>query len=316
MVDFRRTVLAVMAALLILALSATGVAARPIQPGASPTTHAGLAVCDLQVALRGGTPVDTGVTAGLGQEVEFYGTGFQPDTDVDVLFGRHPVDGVSFILTVTTDEVGEFFFAVYFVPGEESQWTVRAPSVAPAPSCSVGDSVQVLVQTGHPFTDIADHFFEAEIAWLYQRGITTGCATTFFCPESAVTREQMASFLVRALELPPTGNDFFTDDETSIHEADVNSLAASGITTGCAAASFCPTQPVTRQQMASFLVRGLGLAATSTDFFTDDETSIHEADINSLAASGITTGCAATEFCPTATVTRGQMAAFLERALF
>ena len=36
----------------------------------------------------------------------------------------------------------------------------------------------------------------------------------------------MASFLVRALGLPATGSDFFTDDESSVHESDINRLAA------------------------------------------------------------------------------------------
>ena len=61
--------------------------------------------------------------------------------------------------------------------------------------------------------------------------------------------------------------------------------------------------------MAAFLDRALELPITTTDYFTDDEASSFEAAINRLAASGITKGCTATKFCPTATVTRGQMAA-------
>jgi hypothetical protein len=67
----------------------------------------------------------------------------------------------------------------------------------------------------------------------------------------------MASFLVRALNLPASGTDFFTDDNSSIHENDINSLAAAGITGGCTATTFCPHQSVTREQMAAFLERAL-----------------------------------------------------------
>lgn len=67
--------------------------------------------------------------------------------------------------------------------------------------------------------------------------------------------------------------------------------------------------------MAAFLDRALHLPPTAIDHFTDDETSSFEASIDRLAASGITKGCTATTFCPKATVTRGQMAAFLRRAL-
>jgi hypothetical protein len=67
----------------------------------------------------------------------------------------------------------------------------------------------------------------------------------------------MASFLVRALDLPPSATDPFTDDEGNQHESDINALAASGITSGCGPAKFCPKLAVSREQMAAFLHRAL-----------------------------------------------------------
>ena len=69
--------------------------------------------------------------------------------------------------------------------------------------------------------------------------------------------------------------------------------------------------------MATFLVRALNLPATTTDYFTDDNGSTHEANINALREAGITLGCDAsgTQFCPGDPVSRGQMAGFLNRAL-
>jgi len=67
--------------------------------------------------------------------------------------------------------------------------------------------------------------------------------------------------------------------------------------------------------MAAFLVRGFGLAASATDPFDDDDSNYFEAAIGALAASGITTGCTPTTFCPDRAVTRGEMAAFLIRVL-
>ena len=94
-------------------------------------------------------------------------------------------------------------------------------------------------------------------------------------------------------------------------------LAASGITRGCTATTFCPDATITREQMAAFLDRALHLLSTSTDYFTDDAgSSIFEQNINRVAASGITNGCGRGKFCPTTpSVTREQMAAFLHRAL-
>ncbi len=69
--------------------------------------------------------------------------------------------------------------------------------------------------------------------------------------------------------------------------------------------------------MAAFLARALKLTAGIGNTFIDDNTSIFEADIEALAASGITKGCNPPTnnlFCPSALVTRAQMAAFLHRA--
>ena len=165
------------------------------------------------------------------------------------------------------------------------------------------------------FDDIGSSSFRDDIIWLYYAGITGGCTATTYCPTANVTRGQMAAFLDRALSLPATSTDYFTDDATSSFQGSINRLAAAGITGGCTATTFCPNAYVTRGQMAAFLDRALHLPATSTDYFTDDNTSSFQGSINRLAAAGITGGCTPTTFCPTANVTRGQMAAFLHRAL-
>ena len=68
----------------------------------------------------------------------------------------------------------------------------------------------------------------------------------------------MASFLARALSLPATGSDFFADDAASWHQADINRMAAAGVSNGCATGLFCPRNAVTREQMAAFLYRAFG----------------------------------------------------------
>ncbi len=106
----------------------------------------------------------------------------------------------------------------------------------------------------------------------------------------------------------------FTDICTSSFKADIEWLYASGITGGCSATKYCPDGLLTRAQLASFLTRAYGYPSTSTDYFTDDEGSAHEASINAIRKAGITTGCGGTNYCPDGIVTRGQMAAFLARA--
>lgn len=111
--------------------------------------------------------------------------------------------------------------------------------------------------------------------------------------------------------LPPGGT--FTDDNANPHEPDIEALFAAGITAGCAPSRFCPSEPVTRGQMATFLTRALALPAATADHFTDDDGSPYEDSINRLAAAEITSGCALDAFCPNASITREQMAAFLTR---
>jgi hypothetical protein len=165
------------------------------------------------------------------------------------------------------------------------------------------------------FSDDDASLFVNEIEWLAQTGITTGCGPERFCPTSPVSRGEMASFLYRALALPLGAADFFDDDAGSPHEEAINAVRAASITNGCSATNFCPHGSTTRAQMASFLVRAIGYPPALSDFFTDDNASIHQANINSLRQSGVTSGCTATTYCPEATVSREQMAAFLYRAL-
>ncbi len=162
--------------------------------------------------------------------------------------------------------------------------------------------------------DLANSGFYTEVEWAYYQGITGGCAERLFCPNQRLPRDQMASLLARTLRLPNATRDFFTDDATNPHQGDINRVAQAGIAKGCAATRYCPSGTVTRQEMASFLVRALNLPRSTTDRFIDDDDSIHEADINSLAASGITAGCSPTRFCPLSGVTRGEVMAFLYRA--
>jgi hypothetical protein len=113
----------------------------------------------------------------------------------------------------------------------------------------------------------------------------------------------------------------FRDDDGSVFEGDIVWLAGAGVTLGCNPPSndrYCPDQPVTRGQMAAFLVRALDLPAGPTGRFTDDDTSEFQTDIEALADAGVTLGCnppVDDRYCPTEVVTRGQMAAFLHRAL-
>lgn len=185
-----------------------------------------------------------------------------------------------------------------------------------------------------PFADEhAESAFEFDIEWMGEQGVSSGTSggcenslspTTYsaltspgaaaYCWRDGLTRGQMATFLARTFELAAAKRDYFSDDNASVHEAAINSLAASGIAAGCGGHRFCPGERLTRGQMATFLARALDLPPAARDHFGDDNGHVHEGSINRLADAGITGGCATGSYCPNATLTRGQMAAFLHRA--
>ena len=109
-------------------------------------------------------------------------------------------------------------------------------------------------------SDFAANFIEQ----LYADGITAGCGNNNYCPSHAVTRAQMAVFLLRAKYgagyTPPAATGVFNDMDLgywAVHW--IEQLAAEGITSGCGNGNYCPEDPVTRAQMAVFLVRTFGL---------------------------------------------------------
>jgi hypothetical protein len=107
------------------------------------------------------------------------------------------------------------------------------------------------------FNDVpVDHPFCGFIERLADDGITGGCTATDFCPDDPVTRSQMAVFIEAALGHPPNqGTGRFGDVPVDNPFCGfVERLADDGITSGCGGGNFCPNDPVTRAQMAVFLV--------------------------------------------------------------
>ncbi len=157
--------------------------------------------------------------------------------------------------------------------------------------------------------------------------LVNSCLTPGSCLDQPVTRGQMAVYLIRALY----GGDSFSYSRTPYFQdvpasrpdfAWIQKLYEVGITSGCAPRQFCPASPVTRAEMAAFLVRtrfrisaGQGFPFPSTPHFADiPMTNLFFPYIQKLRELGITLGCSATEYCPNSYTTGGQMALFLMRA--
>ena len=176
-------------------------------------------------------------------------------------------------------------------------------------------------------------FFDG-INLLLANKITSGTSPTTYSPNANVTRDQMAVFIVRTiLGGGPTVDNFsysttpyFTDvPPTYLYFKWIQKMRDLGITAGTSATTYGPQLPVTRDQMAIFIVRarlGVNVAFNppALQQFTDVAPTGPEQNyysyIQELKEIGLTAGCTTTTYCPTEAVTRGQMAIFLMRAGF
>jgi len=119
--------------------------------------------------------------------------------------------------------------------------------------------------TGTVFPDVPIDYWAA--SWIEQfllDGVTGGCGNGIYCPEDSVTRAQMAVFLLRAKfgadHEPPPPVGVFNDVPVDYWAASwIEQLFAEGITVGCDEGLYCPEDPVTRAQMAVFVVRAFEL---------------------------------------------------------
>lgn len=178
---------------------------------------------------------------------------------------------------------------------------------------------------GGTFIDDNGSGHEGAIEAIYSEGITAGCDSRGirYCPDQPISRAEVAVFLSRALGVPSSTSDYFVDDDGRWFEEAVNRMADARIAVGCNPpeyTEFCPDRGLTRAEMASLMVRAFPdqIPAKGPDVFDDDANSVHQFNINRIAAAGITVGCnppANDWYCPAAPVTRGQMATLMVRAL-
>jgi len=171
-------------------------------------------------------------------------------TDVHKLYNNSITGGctLSPLKYCPEDSVTRAQMAIFLLKG------IHGPSYSPP---TVGSS------TG--FADVAtSHWAAAWIKQLAVEGITGGCGTGIYCPESSVTRAEMSIFLLRARHgsgyAPSAAVGLFTDVPAGYWARNwIEQLAVEAITSGCGSGNYCPEDPVTRAQMAIFLVRTFNL---------------------------------------------------------
>jgi streptogramin lyase len=187
-----------------------------------------------------------------------------------------------------------------------------------------GASKSWRLHVGGSFADVpTSHQFYRFVENLFHNGVTGGCAPGEYCPSSSVTRAQMAVFLLKGKfgathVCPPATGAVFNDVSAgNLYAPWIESLSGFKITSGCGGGNYCPDDPVTRAQMAVFLLKSehgsayVPPACTPGVFADVACPSLYAAWIEQLANEGITAGCGGGNYCPDDSITRGQMAVFL-----
>jgi hypothetical protein len=191
---------------------------------------------------------------------------------------------------------------------------------------SISNQIGTIVQ-GAQFNDIpSTHPFFTFIGKASARGIIAECGNFNFCPDALVSREQMAILVEKSMGIfvpPVPAQQTFTDvGPARFSFPFIQDFVARGITAGCAVnpPMYCPDFSVTREQMALFIERALGVfnpPAPGQQTFADVPPTLFSFPfIEDFHARGITAGCGTNPliYCPSSGVTRGQLAVFLVRA--
>lgn len=165
------------------------------------------------------------------------------------------------------------------------------------------------------FSDIAGSIHERNIQIVADEQIAAGYPDGTYRPALPINRGQLATFLTRALNLPPAPPAGFSDTGGSVHTKAIDAVAAAGIASGYGDGTYRPNAVVPRAQMAAFLTRALDLPPGPSGNFTDTAGDVHERAIDSVAAQGIASGYGDGSYGPGNPVNRAHMATFLVRAL-
>lgn len=175
------------------------------------------------------------------------------------------------------------------------------------------------------FTDLTGNVHRDRIDCVVWHDIALGVTSSQYDPAIAVTRDQMATFLARALAavghpLPEPTDQGFADLTGGPHDTAINQLAELGVVNGTTSTTYSPRQAVRRDQMASFLVRAYEEASIPLDepsvrSFDDIIGNVHADNIDKAAEAGFAHGIGDGRYAPERAVRRDQMATFIARVL-
>jgi len=177
------------------------------------------------------------------------------------------------------------------------------------------------------FADVTSGYYKPFIESIYWHGITAGCTTTppNYCPRDSVTRAQIAVMLLRAKYgggySPPRATSApFNDVPLTYWAVDwIAKFVADGFTAGCGTGVYCPELATTREQLAVFILRAKNGSSWTPPLYSppyaysDIAGSPFKNWIQHLATLQVIDRCPTGQYCPTANLTREEVAYFIAK---
>ncbi len=173
---------------------------------------------------------------------------------------------------------------------------------------------------GDWFMDSFGHWAQGDIADIESRGWMQGISSTHFAPDSPLTRSQAATVIVRALGLQNSHGTGYFNDVPGGHWAarEIHTAWEHGIVKGKGQGSFCPEEPLTREEMAVILGR---IIDADDDIAKEKDVPFRDVNrgqwsyeaIREMNSRGVFVGYDDGTFKPTENITRGQMAVLMNR---
>ncbi|PSL48590.1 S-layer family protein [Salsuginibacillus halophilus] len=169
-----------------------------------------------------------------------------------------------------------------------------------------------------PFTDVENHWAEAEIQEMTAAGHIQGYGDGTFGPDDKISRAEASAMLTR-------GFDLNGDSETALQFADletdhpfihyISAVTEAGLFEGYEDNLFKPENSITRAESAATLEREVGFDPQETASFADAVGHWAQDTIENLAGSGIINGYDSDTFAPNDAVTRAEFATLLSDTL-
>lgn len=169
------------------------------------------------------------------------------------------------------------------------------------------------------FSDVpSSHRFYNDVQYLMEKGVISPSGSKFGVDQK-ITREEVAVMVSKSVGLSgkQSATKFKDVPSSSASSGYINSAVKAGIIAGFPDGTFRPKEIVTRGQMAIFLSRAFKLTEEANTNFKDMSTKVSSyKQVRHIVKAGITNGYPDNTYRPNETLTRGQITAFLSRALF